>query len=158
MAPKTYNCRWGPQTGRSALARGLQIRRENGKRPTAATGGGCALPRRPLGRPGRNSSYWCLLPPFAREWPRSAGGEGGGGGLSCSCPPLARTRSKPVCHGPRPACIWPSGRDPCPSMSFCRLYLTVVAALCSRLAASQWLPPFLRGPMPVLPTPAHLAR
>ena len=52
-APKTYNCRWGPQTGRSALARGVQIRRENGKRPTTATGGGCALPRQPLGRPGR---------------------------------------------------------------------------------------------------------
>jgi hypothetical protein len=55
-APKTYNCRWGPQTGRSALARGLQTRRENEKRPTTAPGGSCALPRRPLGRPGRRAN------------------------------------------------------------------------------------------------------
>jgi hypothetical protein len=52
-APKTYNCRLRHQTGRSALARGLQTRRENGKRPTTATGGGRALPRRALGQPGR---------------------------------------------------------------------------------------------------------
>jgi hypothetical protein len=33
--------------------------------------------------------------------------------LPCSCLPLARTRSKPICHEPRPACIRPSDRDPC---------------------------------------------
>jgi hypothetical protein len=40
--------------------------------------------------------------------------------LPCSCLPLARTRSKPICHETRPACIQPSDRDPCPSLSCCR--------------------------------------